>query len=212
MEGVELSNMPAGTIINLECDNNEIIIENKVCTVKEENVVDSIVTFNPRIYGKRVGSEAVITASADGLKAEAFVRVVAKIDTKEKHKDKKGGLNKGLFNEIEFDATLPKQIRYYFDKETKNIKISTKCPSVEVYLGPNGEGQDEWHCQVLIAELVSDVVCREIARKKADTGRLSILGEATEAVNREHYRLIAEYAHIIHQAYVAPAARRHSGL
>lgn len=203
--------LPVGSIINLECDNNEITIENKIFTVKEEDVVDSIVTFNPRIYGKRVGSEAVITASVGGFKAEAFVRVVAKIDAKDKHKAKTGGLKRGLFNEIQFDPTLPKQIRHYFDKETNNIKISSKCPSVEAYLGPNGEGQDELHCQVLIAELVSDAVCREIARKKAETGRLSILGEATEAINREHYRLIAEYAHVIHQALVAPAGRRVNG-
>ena len=200
-----------GGIVTLECDNEEITIENKVFTIKEENVVNSVVTFNPKIYGKRVGSETVITAIADGLKAEALLRIVAKIDTKEKHKPKTGALKEGLFNEIQFDPTLPKQIRHYFDKETKNIKISTKCPSVEAYLGPSGEGQDELHCQVLIAELVSDSVCREIARKKGETGRLQILGEHTEAINREHYRLIAEYAHIIHQALVASAGRRING-
>ena len=79
-------------------------------------------------------------------------------------------------------------------KKQKILRFLSKCPSVEAYLGPNGEGQDALHCQVLIAELVSDAVCREIARKKAETGRLSMLGEATEAINREHYRLIAEYA------------------
>lgn len=200
-----------GSIVTLECDNEEITIENKAFTIKEEDVVDSVVTFNPKIYGKRVGSDAVITASADGLKAEAILRIVAKIDTDKKHKSKTGALKEGLFNEIRYDPTLPKQIRHYFDKETKNIKISTKCPSVEAYLGPTGEGQDELHCQVLVAELVSDSVCREIARKKAETGRLQILGEHTEAINREHYRLIAEYAHIIHQALVASAGRRVNG-
>ncbi len=197
-----------GSIITIECDSEDITIENKIFSIKEENVVDGLVTFNPRIYGKRVGVDAIITANADGLKAEAMLRIVAKIDTKKEHKHKKGLSKDGLFNDIKFDPTLPKQIRHYFDKETKNIKISTKCPSVEAYLGPSGEGQDELHCQVLIAELVSDSVCRQIASKKAETGRLAILGEATEAVNREHYRLISEYAHVIHQALVASDGRR----
>ena len=116
--------LPIGSIVNIECDNIEVIIENKVFTVKESDVVNSIVTFNPRIYCKRVGSEVVITASVNGLKAEAFVRVVAKIEPKDKHTKKPSGTKGGLFNEIKFDPTLPKQIRHYFDKETKNIKIS----------------------------------------------------------------------------------------
>ena len=64
------------------------------------------------------------------------------------------------------------------------------------------------HCQVLVAELVTDAVCRELARRKAETGRLSILGEYMDAVNREHNRLINEYAHVIHQYLVAPDARK----
>ena len=68
-------------------------------------------------------------------------------------------------------------VRHYFERETRIIKISSKHPSIESYLGINGEGQNTLHCQVLIAELVTDSVCREIARKKAETGRLKILGE-----------------------------------
>lgn len=203
--------IPSGSIINIESDNDDVKVENKIFSVKEEEAEEGIVTFNPKIYGKRVGTEAIITARVKDFKAEAYVKVVATIDKKDKHKERKGKSKEGLFNDIKYDPALGPKVRHYFDKQTKIIGISSKHPSVEAYLGPNGEGQDELHCQVLIAELVTDSVCRELARRKAETGRLSILGESMDAVNREHNRLINEYAHLIHQYLVAPEARRRKG-
>ncbi len=200
--------LPNGSVINIECDNENVKIENKIFKVKEEEAVEGIVIFNPKIRGKRVGEEAIITAKVKDFKAEAYVKVVAKIDIKDKHKKRKGHEKAGLFTDIQFDPALGPKIRHYFDRESKIIKISSKHPSVETYLGPAGEGQDELHCQVLIAELVTDAVCRELARRKAETGRLSILGEYMDAVNREHNNLINKYAHIIHHFLVVSEARR----
>lgn len=200
--------IPNGSIINVESDNEDVKVENTIFTVREEEAVDGIIVFNPKIYGRRVGVETIITARVNDFKTEAYIKVVAKIDKKDKHKKRNGSEKEGLFNDIQYDPTLGPKVRHYFDKEAKTVKISSKHPSVEVYLGPNGEGQDELHCQVLVAELVTDAVCRELARRKAETGRLSILGEHMDAVNREHNRLINEYAHIIHQHLVASEARR----
>ena len=200
--------LPDGCVINIESDNDDVKIEDKNFTVKGEDALESVVVFNPKICGKRVGVEAIVTARAKDFKAEALIKVVARIDRKKKHKKKKGKTPEGLFNDIQYDQTLGPKVRHYFDRETKIIKISSKHPSVEAYLGPNGEGQNEFHCQVLVAELVTDSVCRELARRKADTSRLSILGDYMDAVNREHNRLINEYAHKIHKALVAPGARR----
>jgi hypothetical protein len=200
--------IPSESVINIECENDEVKIENKIFTVKEEQAVDGIIVINPKIYGKRVGAEAIITARTKDFKAEAYVKVVASIEKKKKHKEKKGEAQEGLFKDIQYDPALGTKVRHYFDRETSFVKISSKHPSVEVYLGPRGEGQDALHCQVLVAELVTDCVCRELARRKAETGRLPILGEYMDAVNREHYRLINDYAYIIHQCLVSPDARR----
>ena len=200
--------LPDGSIVNIESDNDNVRIENKNFTLKEKDAVDGVIVLNPRIYGKRVGEEAIVTATSKNFKTEALIRVVAQIDRKKKHKKKKGKTEEGLFKDIQFDPSLGPKVRHYFDRETKFIKISSKHPSVETYLGPLGEGQDELHCQVLVAELVTDAVCRELARRKAETGRISILGEYMDAVNREHYRLINEYAHLIHRELVDSAARR----
>lgn len=185
--------IPSGSVVNVESDSDDIKIENKLFTVKEEDAIDGLIVLNPKIYGKRVGTEAIITARTKDFKAEAFIKVVAAIEKKDKHKERKGKTREGLFNDIQYDPSLGPHVRHYFDKEASIIKISSKHPSVEVYLGPNGEGQDALHCQVLVAELVTDAVCRELARRKAETGRLPILGEYMDAVNREHYRLINEY-------------------
>jgi hypothetical protein len=201
-----------GTIINVNSDNEDVTIENKTYTVSTEGLIDGVAIFNPRIYGKRVGSEAIITATAKEFRAEALVKVVAKIEKKDEHKKRKGKGEGGLFEGITYDPTLSPKVRHYFDKQTRIIKISSKHPSVEIYLGPNGEGQNELHCQVLTAEIVTDAVCRELAGRKAQAGKLSILGEYMDAVYREHNRLINEYAHIIHQAYVEQAARRGKNL
>jgi hypothetical protein len=201
-----------GTVININSDNDDVTIENKTYTVSAEGLIDGVATFNPRIYGKRVGSEAIITATAKEFRAEALVKVVAKIERKDEHKKRKGKGEGGLFEGIKYDPTLGPKVRHYFDKETRIIKISSKHPSVEIYLGPDGEGQNELYCQVLTAEIVTDAVCCELARRKAETGKLSILGEYMDAVYREHNRLINEYAHIIHEAYVGQAARRRKNL
>lgn len=201
-----------GTIINVNSDNDDVTIENKTYTVSTEGLIDGVAIFNPRIYGKRVGSEAIITATAKEFRAVALVKVVAKIERKDEHKKRKGKGEGGLFEDIIYDPTLGLKVRHYFDKETRIIKISSKHPSVEIYLGPDGEGQDELHCQVLTAEIVTDAVCRELARRKAEAGKLSILGEYMDAVYREHNRLINEYAHIIHQALIEKAALRRKNL
>ena len=194
--------------VTIEADNDDVKVENKFMKIDEGSATKNIVTLNPRITGKRVGIEAIITAKANNFKAEALVKVVANIERSNKHTDKVPKGREGLISDIVFDETLGPKVRHYFERETKIVKISSKHPSVEFYLGPNGEGQDELHCQVLIAELVMDSICRELARKKAESNQLTILGETMDAINREHYNLINQYAHLIHQALVSSEAKR----
>lgn len=194
--------------VTIEADNDDVKVENKFMKIDEGSATKNIVTLNPRITGKRVGIEAIITAKANNFKAEALVKVVANIERSNKHTDKVQKGREGLISDIVFDETLGPKVRHYFERETKIVKISSKHPSVEFYLGPNGEGQDELHCQVLIAELVMDSICRELARKKAESNQLTILGETMDAINREHYNLINQYAHLIHQALVSSEAKR----
>ena len=196
------------TTIEIESDSDDVKLEKTQFIVKQEEAVDGIIIFHPRVYGNRVGAEAIITAKVNGYKAEAMILVVSKKEKKEKKENEDKRAKSILFSDIQYDPSLGPKVRHYYEKDKAVIKISSKHPSVEAYLGPGGEGQDELHCQVLIAELVIDCICREIARKKAEDDKLPILGERMDAVNREHNRLINEYAHILHQVLVSEDARR----
>lgn len=69
-----------------------------------------------------------------------------------------------------------------------------------MYLGPNGENQNEKHARVLIAELVTDAVCREIARSKVESGQATFpQSNIPEAINFERTQLINKYAERIHK-------------
>jgi hypothetical protein len=189
-----------GTTVKIGSENEDIeIVENRSITV-DKNLADKndIVTVNPKIVGRGVGIDSIITATAGEMKAEAYVEVVSKREKKTtKKKDRED--RKGLFSDIKFDSTLDPRIRHYFNRDTGEISISSRAPSVSKYLGPNGEGQDEIHCQVLMAELVTDSVCRELARLKADKGKLQVLGDdITGAINKEINQLVYSYAHVIH--------------
>lgn len=196
-------------IINFESDNEYISINTKSVTVHQEDAdEEGIVKVNIVAHGKSVGAEAIISARSGNLKADALVKVVAKKEPPPPPPPPPPGGKSGLLNGIRFDASLGHKIRHRFDPENHVVKISTKHPSVEVYLGPEGEGQDLPHCQVLIAELVIDSVCRELARRKSEKGMLLSLSDRTDAINREHNDLINKYAHAIHGILVAKNAMR----
>jgi hypothetical protein len=202
-----------GAIINIESDNEDIeIIENSVFTVDQNQANEKgLIVINPKIVGRSVGADGIITAKTTiddkVFIAEAYVGVISKIEKKETKK-KSREAKKGLFADIKFDPTLDPKIRHYFNKDTGEISISSKSPSVSKYLGLNGEGQNEIHCQVLIAELVTSSVCREMARIKGDKGNLQALGgDYATAVSLEIDKLIYKYAHEIHDMLVENAPK-----
>ncbi len=196
--------VPEDAKLTITSDNDDIeIIPNDMAPISKKNAdEDDMVTINPKIIGRRIGAEAIITASANGLKTEAYVKVVSKSARKQSSEKRRRSLS-GLFSDIKLNPNLDPKIRTYFDHNTGIISISSNSPSVKKYLGQNDKGQDEPHFQVLVAELVTDAVCRELARQKADKNKLPYLGDdITGAINKEINRLIYEYAHIIHELLV----------
>jgi hypothetical protein len=195
------------SIINFESDNEYITITPKIVTVNQEDADETgVVKVNIVAHGKSVGAEAIVTAKSGNSKAYALVKAVAK--KKKPTPSSRGKKTTGLLQGIKYDANLGPKVRHVFDSDNNIVKISTQHPSVEVYLGPAGEGQDLPHCQVLVAELVVDSVCRELARRKSEKGMLLSLSDRTDAINREHNELINKYAHIIHSVLVSKSAMR----
>ena len=75
-----------------------------------------------------------------------------------------------LFRDVKFDPTAEPKQRVRFDRANANIIIATKAPSVAAYLDKHGSGSETPQGQVLLAELVTEAVCFEIARRGVENG------------------------------------------
>jgi hypothetical protein len=104
----------------------------------------------------------------------------------------------GLFRDVKFDPTAEPKQRVRFDRANANIIIATKAPSVAAYLDKHGSGSETPQGQVLLAELVTEAVCFEIARRGVENGVfLAPAGAEADAIRREHVNLQNKYAHKI---------------
>jgi len=81
--------------------------------------------------------------------------------------------------------------------------VATKAPSVKNYLDENGRLDTTTHGQVLLAELITEAVCREIARRGVETGKFRAPdGAEADAIQSHFIRLQNKYAHLIHEVIV----------
>lgn len=157
------------------------------------------------LEGRQVGAEAVIVAQVDGvadiLTAEAWVKVVSVRDVPPPPPPptKKGG----LFKDFQFDPTAEPRQRVKYERSTSNIIIATKAPSVALYLGEEGDGIDTPQAQVMLAELLTEAVCRELARRGVESEiYIAPAGGQADAIQRKYIELQNQYAHRIHACFV----------
>lgn len=101
-------------------------------------------------------------------------------------------------------------LRSRFDKKEGIIWINTLGPSVDLYFGRGGEGQEQPANEVLVAELVTEHACQEIARRKKEAKILDIPPgvEELDAYSAHLTKLKADYAPIIHKVLVSAENRR----
>ena len=193
--------IPIDTRVTITSDTQEIIPITKevVFTQADIDSETSLGVQHVKIIGKQVGADGFITAEVNEKKAEAWIKVISKrkqpIDTKSSKKS-------GLFKNIVFNKDSEPRRRVHFDTESGNIFIATRAPSIAMYFGLSGEGQEEGYCQVMLAELVVEAVCNVIARQQIETGKEPYIGEKSENINRVTQNLINKYADKIHSLLV----------
>ena len=90
------------------------------------------------------------------------------------------------------------------------IWINTLGPSINLYFGAGGEGQEKAANQSLVAELVTELACEEIARVKREARVLDIPPgvDELEAFITHLSKLKGTHAPVIHKALVSPEHRR----
>lgn len=199
-----------GALVKIECDSPEIIILTPQVVIEAKENFPNVGQARVEIEGRQVGAETIIVATLEGtnetLRAEAFVRVTSVKERKITPPNQKKG---GLFNECIFDPMAEPRQRVKFERSTSNIIIATKAPSVAVYFDENGDGIDNSTAQVLLAELITEALCREIARQGVENGKyLAPLGGESDAIQRKYVELQNSYAHRIHACVVDAGFQR----
>ena len=153
-----------------------------------------------QVEGKQVGNEGVVTAYVGNQKAQALVQVRSR---KEAVDDTQPAKHHGLFTDIRFDDRMDPRQRVYLDRVSSTIVVATAAPSVKRYLDGQHRLDTSAQGQVLLAELITEAVCREIARQGVESGRyLAPEGSEADAVQSHFIRLQNRYAHFIHEVIV----------
>jgi len=199
--------LDAGTLVTIESSNSEVMILTPQVVIQAREDFAGVGQARVELEGRQVGTEAIITARVNGLRCEAFVKVISKKEpSPPSEPDKKKG---GLFRDVKFDPRAEPKQRVHFDRERSLIVVATKAPSVSAYFDETGKGHEEPQGQVLLAELITEAVCREIARRGVENGNfLAPAGAQADAIQREYIRLQNQYAHKIHACFVDREFRR----
>ena len=199
----------AGCLVTIESNNAEVTVLTPQVRIDAREDFTGIGEAKVELEGRQVGAEAVITASVNGLKAEALVKVISKREPPSEPREKKE--HGGLFRDVKFDPTVEPKQRVRFDRANANIVIATNAPPVAAYLDEHGNGSNTPQGQVLLAELVTEAVCFEIARRGVENGVfLAPMGAEADAIRREHINLQNKYAHKIHECFIDADHRRGS--
>jgi hypothetical protein len=189
-----------GATVFVVSDNPEVDVLTPKVSIKAMKDHPNVGVAKVNVEGKQVGNEGVLTAYLSDQKAKAVVQVRSKKETIDDTPSKK---HHGLFNDIRFDDRMDPRQRVYLDRVNSTIVVATAAPSVRIYLDSQQRLDTSVHGQVLLAELITEAVCREIARQGVESGRfLAPDGAEADAIQSHFIRLQNRYAHIIHEAIV----------
>jgi len=189
-----------GSVAHIVSSNPEIVILTPQVVIEAREDHPTIGQARVKVEGRQVGSESILTAYLEGHRMTALVQVRSK---KEVIAAVLSHARGGLFTDIRFDERMDPRQRVYFDRVTSSIVVATAAPSVQKYLDKQNRLDTTTEGQVLLAELITEAVCREIARQGVESGRfLAPEGAEADAIQNHFIRLQNRYAHLIHDAIV----------
>ncbi len=181
-------------------NNSEVIVVTPLVKLKPHKTEPNVLEARVKVEGRQVGSEGTVTAYLGRNRAQAIVQVHSKKETIPSPPMRGSS---ALFTDIRFDDRTDPRQRVYFDRVNSSIVIATAAPSVKIYLDGNGRLDTTVQGQVLLAELITEAVCREIAREGVEKGRFLVLeGSEADAIQNHFIRLQNRYSHLIHRYIV----------
>lgn len=174
--------------------------DNKVAVIRErpefEPVAGTTYYEAPvTVEGRKPNGKTAVVAELDGHSARCELRVAEKEDS---------GVDL-TFKLVDYD--LGTNYRAVWDRREPNtLLITTQHESTSRYLGPKEDGYPGQHgdaFRVLLAELISDNVCRRIVEEHA---RAQPEGFDSDKLYLLHNRLMKEFTPIAHRTQVAASA------
>jgi hypothetical protein len=193
-------NIRAGSTVNVLSNSPEVIVETPQVLIQPHKHDPTVGQARIKVEGRQVGGEGIVTAYVGSLRAQALVQVHSK---KEKMIAAPSRSSHALFTDIRFDDRMDPRQRVYFDRVNSSIVVATAAPSVRIYLDKQERLDTTVHGQVLLAELITEAVCREIARSGVERGKfLAPDGAEADAIQSHFIRLQNRYAHLIHEVIV----------
>ena len=181
--------------VQIESDNPYIQVLETALTLVPHPKYSHIRYGRLRVVGRVWGEEGWITCRLGSHEAIALVTVAPL--GKGKKKKKLAGPRGGFFTDIEPDESENplQRVRY----EAGKIKIHVRFPVVAKYLGPGLKGSDTPQGGAILAELVGEAFCREMAQKGIDAGKYLVMpGAEIAGFNTAVNELQRKYLHLIH--------------
>jgi hypothetical protein len=189
-----------GATVFVVSDNPEVEVLTPKVQVHAVKEHPEIGIAKVQVEGRQVGNEGLVTAYLSDQKAQAVVQVRSR---KEAIDDLQPRKHHGLFTDIRFDDRMDPRQRVYLDRVNSSVVIATAAPSVKRYLDGQHRLDTTVQGQVLLAELITEAVCREIARQGVESGKfLAPEGSEADAIQSHFIRLQNRYAHLIHDVIV----------
>jgi len=148
-----------------------------------------------KVVGKTENAEGTITVTLGKETASAKVKVAP---FKKKKRGQLSHRKGGFISDIKPDELESPSQRTFYDRHTGIISIFVKFPSVAKFINSALEGVETPEGKILLAELVGEAFCREVARRKLETDPPPKGGEI-DAFNDEVNKIQKKYLHLIQE-------------
>jgi len=176
-----------GNTVKIESNNTDIKPQTEeVKLARHPKYAEKLWYSYFKVIGKNEGVEGIVTATL-GNSAPAIARIKV-APPKEKKRGKITGRKIGFISDIIPDETETPTQRTFYDKNTGIIRIFIKFPSVVGIIGSALEGAETPAGRILLAELVGEAFCRELARLKIENNPAPP-GAEIDAFNAEMNKL-----------------------
>ncbi|MFZ3063420.1 MAG: hypothetical protein WA148_06745, partial [Actinomycetota bacterium] len=186
----------AGTKVSVESSSVNIQILSPHVNLSEHHKYPDLLYGFFKVVGRVVGEEGDIFCKLGDEEARAHVKVG---EQKKRRKGELKGRKGGFISEILPDETANPIQRVEYKSNVGQIRIYVNFPAVAKYLGASLKGVETEQGRVVLAELVGEAFCRELATRNLETGKYPRFpGGEIDTFNSAVNDLQKKYLHKIH--------------